>query len=88
MLVSFALIGVASLGVALTPPYAAIGVAAPVLVLVWRLLQGFALGGEVGPSTAFLAEAAPPQTSQRTFRMRRSTVMRLSLACGAALAID
>ncbi|HEX7692877.1 MAG TPA: MFS transporter, partial [Sphingomonas sp.] len=51
MLVSFALIGVASLGVALTPPYAAIGVAAPVLVLVWRLLQGFALGGEVGPST-------------------------------------
>ena len=60
MLVSFALIGVASLGVALTPPYAAIGVAAPVLVLVWRLLQGFALGGEVGPSTAFLAEAAPP----------------------------
>jgi MFS family permease len=60
MLLSFALIGVASLGVALTPSYAAIGIGAPLLVLFWRLVQGFALGGEVGPSTAFLAEAAPP----------------------------
>jgi len=60
MLVSFALIGIASLGVALTPSYAAIGIAAPALVIFWRLVQGFALGGEVGPSTAFLAEAAPP----------------------------
>ncbi len=60
MLVSFALIGLASLGVALTPSYAAIGAAAPVLVILCRLIQGFALGGEVGPSTAFLAEAAPP----------------------------
>ena len=60
MLLSFALIGTASLGVALTPSYAAIGIAAPLLVLFWRLVQGFALGGEVGPSTAFLAEAAPP----------------------------
>jgi MFS family permease len=60
MLVSFALIGIASLGVALTPSYATIGITAPVLVILWRLLQGFALGGEVGPSTAFLAEAAPP----------------------------
>jgi len=59
MLLSFALIGTASLGVALTPSYAAIGIAAPLLVLFWRLVQGFALGGEVGPSTAFLAEAAP-----------------------------
>jgi MHS family citrate/tricarballylate:H+ symporter-like MFS transporter len=30
------------------------------LVLLFRLLQGFALGGELGPSTAFLVEAAPP----------------------------
>jgi len=60
MLLSFALIGVASLGVALTPSYASIGVAAPILVIGWRLIQGFALGGELGASTAFLAEAAPP----------------------------
>lgn len=60
MLISFALMGVAIVGVALTPSYRAIGVAAPILVIVFRLIQGFALGGEVGPSTAFLVEAAPP----------------------------
>jgi len=52
--------GVAILGLALTPGYAQIGVWAPVLLVFFRLLQGFALGGEVGPSTAFLIEAAPP----------------------------
>ena len=59
MLLSFALIGVSTLGVAVTPSYAAIGLAAPILVIAFRLVQGFALGGEVGTSTAFLAEAAP-----------------------------
>jgi MFS family permease len=38
-----------------------IGFAAPVLVIFFRMLQGFALGGEVGPTTAFLLEAAPPE---------------------------
>jgi len=60
MLLSFGLMGVAIIGLALTPPFAVIGAAAPVLVLLFRLLQGFALGGEVGPTTAFMAEAAPP----------------------------
>jgi MFS family permease len=59
MMFSFALMGLAILGLALTPSYAAIGPVAPVLVLIWRLCQGFALGGEVGPTTAFLVEAAP-----------------------------
>lgn len=61
MLLSFALIGLSTLGVAATPSYAAIGLAAPILVILCRLVQGFALGGEVGSSTAFLAEAAPPE---------------------------
>jgi len=60
MLLSFALIGIATIGLPLTPSYAAIGVLAPILVVGFRLLQGFALGGEVGPSTAFMMEAAPP----------------------------
>ena len=60
MMFSFALMGASILGLALTPSYAAIGPAAPLLVLFWRLCQGFALGGEVGPTTAFLVEAAPP----------------------------
>jgi MFS family permease len=60
MMLSFTLMGAAITGLALTPSYAQIGVAAPVLLLMFRLLQGFALGGQVGPSTAFLIEAAPP----------------------------
>lgn len=60
MMLSLSLIGVAITGLSLTPSYAAIGTLAPVLVIGFRLLQGFALGGEVGPSTAFLLEAAPP----------------------------
>ena len=59
MMLSLCLIGVALTGLALTPAYASIGTLAPILVIVFRLLQGFALGGEVGPSTAFLLEAAP-----------------------------
>jgi MFS family permease len=59
MILSFTLLGLAIVGLALTPPYAAIGVAAPILAVCFRLVQGFALGGEVGPTTAFLLEAAP-----------------------------
>ena len=59
MLLSFTLMGVGILGLVFTPSYAMIGPAAPVLLLVFRLIQGFALGGEVGPTTAFLIEAAP-----------------------------
>src|SRR5271163_3521268 len=60
MVLSSALMGAAILGLVLTPSYAQIGIAAPILLVIFRLLQGFALGGEVGPSTAFLVEAAPP----------------------------
>jgi MFS family permease len=60
MLFSFALMGVGLLGISLTPGYAQIGIAGPILFIFFRLLQGFALGGEVGPSTAYLIEAAPP----------------------------
>jgi len=59
MLLSFALIGIGVVGLPLTPSYDAIGIAAPLIAIAFRLLQGFALGGEVGPSTAFLMEAAP-----------------------------
>jgi len=61
MLISFACMGAGMLGVALTPTYTQIGLAAPILILCFRLVQGFALGGEVGPTTAYLIEAAPPE---------------------------
>ncbi len=60
MLLSFGLMGIAILGLALVPSYKSIGIAAPILVLLFRLLQGFSLGGEVGPTTAYMIEAAPP----------------------------
>jgi MFS family permease len=60
MILTFTLMGIAIVGLSLTPAYATIGLAAPVLAVLFRMLQGFALGGEVGPNTAFLVEAAPP----------------------------
>jgi MFS family permease len=58
MMASFTLMGAAIIALALIPSYAAIGLAAPVLAVAARMLQGFALGGEVGPATAFLMEVA------------------------------
>jgi MFS family permease len=58
MILSFAMMGVAILVLALTPSYDAIGVAAPIVIILARLTQGFSLGGEVGPTTAYLMEAA------------------------------
>ena len=60
MLLTFALMGLSMIGLALIPSYRAIGVAAPLLAVLCRLAQGFALGGEVGPTTAFMIEAAAP----------------------------
>ncbi len=59
MMLSFTMMGVAIVTLALIPPYAKIGVAAPIMAILVRLLQGFSLGGEVGPTTAYLLEAAP-----------------------------
>jgi MFS family permease len=58
MILSFAMMGSAIIALALTPSYDAIGITAPILVVVARLVQGFSLGGEVGPTTAYLMEAA------------------------------
>lgn len=48
-----------TLAIALLPTYAAIGVAAPLLLLLARMVQGFSAGGEFGSATAYLAEQAP-----------------------------
>ncbi|PMS13938.1 MFS transporter [Trinickia caryophylli] len=59
MLVTIALMGAGTAFIGLAPTYAQIGMLAPVLVVLGRLLQGFSTGGEIGASTALLAEAAP-----------------------------
>jgi MFS family permease len=53
------LMALGSAMVAFTPSYAQIGIAAPILLLVARLIQGFSCGGEVGPATTYLLESAP-----------------------------
>ena len=60
MLVTIAMMAAGMLILAATPTFATIGWAAPALVVLGRLVQGFALGGEVGPTTAYLVEAAQP----------------------------
>jgi MFS family permease len=62
MLMSFLLMGISIVVMALIPPYSAIGIAAPVLAIFARLMQGFSLGGEVGSNSAFLLEAAAPDS--------------------------
>src|ERR1700716_176287 len=49
VILSFAMMGSAIIVLALTPSYATIGIAAPVIVIIARMVQGFSLGGEVGP---------------------------------------
>ena len=55
---SVALMCLGSLIIALTPGYATIGVAAPVILVLARLLQGLSLGGEYGTSATYLSEMA------------------------------
>ena len=59
-LVTITLMGIATAGVGLLPTYAEIGVWAPALLLLLRVLQGMALGGEYGGAAIYVAEHAPP----------------------------
>jgi MHS family proline/betaine transporter-like MFS transporter len=59
LLVSIAMMTCGTLAVACMPTFDKIGVLAPLLVIVARLVQGFSAGGEFGSSTAFLVEHMP-----------------------------
>lgn len=54
-----ALMTLGMLLLAIAPPYSAIGIGAPLIIVLGRMLQGFSAGGEFGSSTALLIEAAP-----------------------------
>ena len=90
---SLMLMGVSTLGIGLLPDYAQIGVWAPALLVLCRLVQGFALGGEWGGAVLMSVEHAP--TERRGFY---GSVVALGLPLGillsnavflaAAIAID
>jgi len=61
MMLCFILMGCSIVGMAVIPPYAVIGIAAPILAVIARMTQGFSLGGEIGSNTAYLSEAAEPR---------------------------
>ena len=60
LILSLGLMSVGTAVIALTPAYAAIGVAAPLIVVAGRLLQGFSAGVELGGVSVYLSEIAPP----------------------------
>lgn len=60
MLLSVSLMSFGSVMISLTPTYHVIGVFAPILLLVGRLIQGLSIGGGTGITTAYLAEMSPP----------------------------
>ncbi len=92
MVITFGLMGFGMAGLCLTPPTARIGIAAPILVVLFRLIQGFALGGEVGPSTAYMVEAAPPRRrgfygAMQAFTQDASTTVAGTVALVLGLAL-
>src|SRR3990167_8140998 len=59
LIISIMLIGFPSLGVVILPTYHSIGFLAPLLLLAFRLLQGFSIGGELPTFITYLAESSP-----------------------------
>jgi MFS family permease len=60
LLLTLTLMAFGTLSIACTPGYATIGIAAPLIVLLGRLLQGLSAGAELGGVSVYLAEIAPP----------------------------
>src|SRR5450631_326793 len=59
-LITILIMGLSTSAVGFLPTYASIGLAAPVMLIALRLLQGLALGGEYGGAATYVAEHAPP----------------------------
>jgi len=82
---SVVLMGIATTAMAILPTYAAIGVGAPLLLLLVRVLQGFSVGGEYTGSVAYLFETAPGKRRGLAASVpNMGATMGMLLAAGAA----
>ncbi len=86
-LVTLTIMGGATTVVGLLPTYAQIGIAAPILLVLLRLLQGLALGGEYGGAATYVAEHAPDhQRGYYTSFIQTTATLGFFLALGVVLA--
>ena len=87
-LVTMGLMGVSTFLVGVLPSYASIGVAAPVLLVLLRLVQGLALGGEYGGAATYVAEHAPEgKRGLFTSFIQTTATLGLFAALGVVIAI-
>lgn len=88
LLIAVPLMGLGTMIVGVTPSYASIGIAAPILLIIGRLLQGFSAGGELGNAVAFLLEWAPARRRALYSSLQQCSVIfgtLLGSACAALL---
>jgi MFS family permease len=87
-LLTLIIMGGSTFAIGLVPGYATIGWAAPILVLILRLLQGLALGGEYGGAATYVAEHAPAgQRGFWTSWIQTTATLGLFLALGIIILI-
>jgi len=87
-LLTLVIMGGSTFAIGLVPGYATIGWAAPILVLILRLLQGLALGGEYGGAATYVAEHAPKgQRGFWTSWIQTTATLGLFLALGVIIFI-
>jgi MFS family permease len=86
MIASFLTMTTAMLVMALTPSAAQWGLAGQIVFVAARIVQGFALGGEVGPSTALLMEIAPAQR-RGLYTSWQASSQNISAALGGAVGV-
>jgi len=87
-LVTLVLMGCSTFAIGLVPGYQTIGIAAPILVLLLRIIQGLALGGEYGGAATYVAEHAPEgKRGFYTSFIQTTATLGLFVSLGVILAV-
>jgi MFS family permease len=87
-LVTLTIMGLSTFVIGLLPTYAQIGIAAPLILLVLRLLQGLALGGEYGGAAVYVAEHVPDnKRGYYTSFIQITATLGLFVSLGVVLAV-